>query len=276
MDDRKIIEEKDAALLESVRNIIQEKENHKSRKVKKNKILIFLSLIGCGVVFLIFMNVFSGKEQHFSNTSAPDIIKTEKSLIARIENNNSKHKQSDRHLTSRDDADEIQKEKTLPQNLMPSEVSSLSSTIPFDNNPIHDRAEIPETAKPVIKEKTFKKETVQKAPKSHLMWISKSVVCESVQNRQPLRDKTIFSYKNDKFVTVWTDVRAKKIPAKVHHVYYLENVKHCKVTLPVDFPRTRTWSRLRLNSRERIGNYRVDILADNGGLLQQITFKVLP
>jgi hypothetical protein len=71
------------------------------------------------------------------------------------------------------------------------------------------------------------------------------------------------------------DVRSKKQPFTLSHVYYANGQRYCEVPLKVNYPRTRTWSNVVLNKPEHVGQWRVDVVTENGEILDQIDFSVV-
>jgi hypothetical protein len=106
------------------------------------------------------------------------------------------------------------------------------------------------------------------------IYIAKTVVCREVNERNPIGEQYIFSLKENRYSVVWTEVKSKTIPLEIKHIYYLNDKKYCEVPLLVNYPRTRTWSRIMLKNHYQIGSWKVDIVSKDGKTLKQIEFEV--
>lgn len=109
-----------------------------------------------------------------------------------------------------------------------------------------------------------------------LLRIYRYYICSSINNRKPEGIKKIFYLAQDKFVFVWTDVRAKSFPTSINHIYYLNGEKICTVPLEIKYPRMRTWSQITLNNYDGTGrgHWQVNIATDDGRILKQAFFEV--
>ena len=106
--------------------------------------------------------------------------------------------------------------------------------------------------------------------------VARSVVCKEVKERNPIGEQHIFSVKENRFSVVWTEVRSKVFPRELRHIYYLNGKKYCEVPLLVKYPRMRTWSKVTLRDRNQIGSWKVDIVTEDGTILEEIEFEVRP
>jgi hypothetical protein len=100
-----------------------------------------------------------------------------------------------------------------------------------------------------------------------------AVVCEGVQDRQPMVEKHDFLTADRQRVYVWMEVLSKSQPFVIKHNYYLNGQKHSQVSLKIKHPRMRTWSYVTVDKAEHIGDWRVDIVR-NDSILKTVEFQV--
>jgi hypothetical protein len=100
-----------------------------------------------------------------------------------------------------------------------------------------------------------------------------AVVCEGVQDHQPMVEKNEFLTADSRRAYVWMEIRSKKQPFVIKHNYYLNGAKHSEVPLEIKYPRMRTWSYVTINKPDHIGDWKVDIVRDNN-ILKTIEFRV--
>jgi hypothetical protein len=60
------------------------------------------------------------------------------------------------------------------------------------------------------------------------------------------------------------------------HVYSLNGNHYCDVPLQIPYPHMRTWSKITIDRDVHIGQWRVEVIAENGENLDQIEFTVVP
>ncbi len=104
--------------------------------------------------------------------------------------------------------------------------------------------------------------------------VVKVIICKEIKNRKPVNEQKVFFMGDDQCVFVWTDIRSKKTPTKVKHIYYLNNEKYCEVPLKILYPRMRTWSKISLVAHKLVGKWRVDITTNKKKVLKQVEFEV--
>ncbi len=75
-------------------------------------------------------------------------------------------------------------------------------------------------------------------------------------------------------IYVWTEIEAKQVPSKIHHIYYFGGEKISDVSLDVRSTRWRTWSFKTIANRRYRGEWRVDITTSEGNILRQLYFEV--
>jgi hypothetical protein len=100
-----------------------------------------------------------------------------------------------------------------------------------------------------------------------------AVVCEGVQDYQPLVEKNDFSTADSRRAYVWMEIRSKSQPFVMKHNYYLNGEKHSEVPLKIKYPRMRTWSYVTIDKPDHIGAWKVDIVC-NDSILKTMEFRV--
>lgn len=100
-----------------------------------------------------------------------------------------------------------------------------------------------------------------------------AVVCEGVQDHQPLVEKHDFLTADNRRVYVWMEIRSKSQPFVIKHNYYLNGRKHSEVPLNIKYPRMRTWSYLTIDKPDHIGLWKVEIIRDDS-ILKTVEFRV--
>ena len=186
-----------------------------------------------------------------------------------------------------------QKENVGPVESKPPEVAALNPDANYQI-PVYDMPDI-QAVQPVITKKKASPEPVpvlaprvktsgkiglseipeQISPETD-MRIAEIVACQGVKNRQPVSRKNEFSLQQGATPYVWMDVRSKKTPYKLRHVYYLNGRRYCEVPLAIIYPRMRTWSNVTLRHPYETGQWRVDVVTRKGKILSQIKFSVIP
>lgn len=104
--------------------------------------------------------------------------------------------------------------------------------------------------------------------------VSKISACEGIRNRKPYKEASVFSAQKNRSMAVWTEIRATLLPQTIKHVYYINGEKYCEVPLDVKYPRTRTWSRVRLRGKGKVGKWTVNVVDSAGEILGQKSFEV--
>jgi hypothetical protein len=106
--------------------------------------------------------------------------------------------------------------------------------------------------------------------------ISEIITCQGVQNKKAVSPQKEFSLQKGATPHVWMNVRSKKTPYKLQHIYYLNDHRYCVVPLAINYPRMRTWSNVTLRHPYETGNWRVDVVTEKGEILSQAEFIVTP
>jgi len=106
--------------------------------------------------------------------------------------------------------------------------------------------------------------------------IAEIVTCQGVKSKRAVSPKNQFSLQNNVTPYVWMDVRSKKTPYKLRHVYYLNGRRYCAVPLAIHYPRMRTWSNVTLRHQYETGQWRVDVVTGEEEVLAFVEFMVVP
>lgn len=102
------------------------------------------------------------------------------------------------------------------------------------------------------------------------------LVCREVSGRRSVGPQTYFRYGQSVKPHVWMTVYARRPPRKLTHVYFQDGREHVRVPLAIRHPRTRTWSRLTIDSAKFTGSWRVAVVTENGEQLGEVFFEVGP
>ncbi len=106
--------------------------------------------------------------------------------------------------------------------------------------------------------------------------IAEIITCQGVKNKNALSPQKEFSLQKGAKPYVWMDVRSKKTPYKLRHIYYLNGRRYCAVPLAIHYPRMRTWSNVTLRHPYEAGQWRVDVVTEKSEILSQTEFIVVP
>ena len=103
--------------------------------------------------------------------------------------------------------------------------------------------------------------------------VLKATTCRGVENRMPIGVDRSFPISAGK-IYVWTEIEAKQVPLKIHHIYHFKGKKVSDVALDVRSTRWRTWSFKTIANHRYRGEWRVDIVTSEGSILRQLYFEV--
>jgi hypothetical protein len=106
--------------------------------------------------------------------------------------------------------------------------------------------------------------------------IGQSLSCRGVRAHQCRQPQSSFALHEHNQPHVWMVVYSQTVPHTLIHVYYHEGQKYCEVPLIIAHPRTRTWSRVTLDRPAHLGAWRVEIVAEDGEVLDRVAFRVSP
>lgn len=103
--------------------------------------------------------------------------------------------------------------------------------------------------------------------------VVKATICRAVENLMPVGVDRVFPISAGK-IYVWTEIEAKQIPSKIHHIYYFGGEIISDVSLDVQSARWRTWSFKTITNPRYRGEWRVEIATSDGNILRQLYFEV--
>ena len=109
-----------------------------------------------------------------------------------------------------------------------------------------------------------------------IIQIGQLVTCSDVRDKQYVIEKSTFSVSADPVAMVWMRVLSETPPFTLKHVYSLNGEHYCDVSLNIRYPHMRTWSKVTIDQDIHIGTWHVDVVNENGEILDQIEFTVEP
>ena len=99
--------------------------------------------------------------------------------------------------------------------------------------------------------------------------VEKIVTASGVENREPINETSAFDKSAGKVYT-WTRITGASTPARIKHIYYLNEKKEAEVELQVGGSPWRIWS----NKNVRPGNWKVEVIDEAGATLAAAVFTV--
>jgi len=253
---RTSIEERDKRLMEKFRDIIEKKEPLKQQAPPKRPWPVF-TLAGfimlAGITFMICHMI-------------PERVLTDPSSTPeKFETNTPENSASlDPYILTdveRPDPPNEKSAQALPSEPIP--------VMPSEEVPPHsDVVQTPKKAAPM--------EALPEIVSSTDVTIHELIVCRGIKHRQYVSPVNHFSMGNGAKPVVWTwmNVLTDKPPQDLSHIYYLNGKRYCRVILPALYPRTRTWSKVRLNRLAHAGSWRVDVVNSSGQVIARTDFTV--
>jgi hypothetical protein len=103
--------------------------------------------------------------------------------------------------------------------------------------------------------------------------IKSMAVCTGIEDRQPVGADTLF-FNTVERLYCFTHVTGAEDTVTVTHVWYMGDKEMARVDLAVKSPSWRTWSSKRILPGWT-GAWRVDVLSEDGKLLESRAFKIL-
>nr|WP_320016181.1 DUF2914 domain-containing protein [uncultured Desulfobacter sp.] len=260
MTNKTSIEERDRRLIKKFRNIIEEKKQLEQQAPQKRSWSIFkpaafimgASIMVVGIIFMVYQMI---PERALTDPS---------STPEKVETASSKNPASMAQHTLNDvEKPNLPNEK--PAQVLLSETAPVLST---EEEPPHSEVVKTPEAAPI--------ETLPEIVSTTDVTIHELVICRSVKNRKYISPGNRFSMENGAKPVVWTwmNVLTDKPPQSLSHIYYLNGKRYCRVILPAPYPRTRTWSNVKLNKPEHAGSWRVDVVNSRGQVIARADFTV--
>lgn len=261
------IEKRDREVVEKFRSVVASKEQAR-KKARMRMLGGFLIIVCAGLIVFFIKSPPTSVQEPVMNKS--------KTIVLKKDSNDRKPFQ---------DIDEIP----------PPEAELIElSAINQDASPRSPAPESP-SAEPVIPEKPVRpdpvpvlKPRVQTSGKTGLSELQEQIsaktdiriadiaTCKGVENRQAAMRQNVFSIKEGAQPHVWMDVRSKKTPYRLRHVYYHNGRRYCAVSLQINYPRMRTWSNVTLRHPYEAGQWRVDVVKGKEEILSRVEFTVVP
>ncbi len=102
--------------------------------------------------------------------------------------------------------------------------------------------------------------------------VSRMVVCESVENHEPVGEKSTFADTVSR-IFCFTEIENARENTRVKHRWYYGETLKAEVTLPVYSASWRTFSSKRMLP-SWTGEWRVDLLDEKGAVLKSVHFRL--
>lgn len=255
------IEDRDRRLMKKFRNIIEEKKKTLEQQEPQRRSWSiftpagFIMAVSIMMVSIIFMVYHMIPERVLTDpSSTPEKIETAspKNSVAMVQ-----------YTLNDVEKPDLPNEK--PTQVLLSEMAPILST---EEETPHSEVVKPPEAAPI--------ETLPEIVSTTDVTIHELVTCRSVKNRKYMSPGNHFSMENGAKPVVWTwmNVLTDKPPQNLSHIYYLNGKRYCRIILPVPYPRTRTWSNVKLNKPEHAGSWRVDVVNSLGQVIARAYFTV--
>ena len=113
---------------------------------------------------------------------------------------------------------------------------------------------------------------LSRAADSDKLILTSAVMCEDVQDRQPLNEGVVFSIGIGR-VCCYTTFEAVPDKTYITHNWYNRDNLSTKIKLPIQPPRWTTYSAIQLRESDK-GPWRVEITDSDGRMLQILRFSV--
>lgn len=127
-------------------------------------------------------------------------------------------------------------------------------------------------AKTAVEDQEVKQSVAEPAAKPSDLEITRAAICRQVVDREPVDAGTSFESPVEK-LSCFTHVTGAQDPAEIYHVWYFAEAERAVVKLKVNSVSWRTYSTKIIQPHE-IGDWRVDVLEQEGNLLKAVHFKV--
>jgi hypothetical protein len=265
MMNKSSIEERDERLIKKFRNIIEEKEQLRAQfkqQVPHRRSWSLLApagfILAAGIIFMVYHTI---PERALTDpSSTPEKVETAspKNSMPMAQ-----------HPLPDVENPDLPNEKPVQVIL-----SETVPVLPAEEEPPH--SEVVQTEILQTWEKAAPVETLPEIVSTTDVTIEELVICRSIKNRQYISPENRFSMENGAkpVVWIWMNVLTDKPPQDLSHIYYLNGERFCRVILPVLYPRTRTWSKVRLNKPAHAGSWRVDVVNNSGQVIARTDFTV--
>jgi len=267
---RYIIEKRDQEVVEEFRAVVATKEKEQRRKKKARiRLLGGLLVLACAGLIIFYNNLSQPPVNKTVMSQSRTIIlkrSADKNAILPAETNTQRSalEENQSAAITEDNSplspepDKLSAELSLPEKVVPPESVPLR------------RPRVKTSGK-----KGLSEIPMQPALETDIR-IADIAACQGVKNKKAVSRQNVFSLQEGAKPYVWMDVRSKKTPYPLRHVYYLNGRRYCVVPLEINYPRMRTWSNVTLRHRNEAGQWRVDVITGKGEILSQVQFTVVP
>ena len=273
------IEEKDLDTVKKIRKIVNQKEKPlPCKKVLWKAPGVWMTVLGMGVIVLGVVAFRQPSTTALPTAGEPlsaEAIADDDALtmVSHVQGLEPEAPVDVKNTASQDGKDlpdepSALKETSTPKETQipsPTEPGTAETTVPAANP---TRAVASETAVGTI--------GAEKYDPSPGIQISHLVTCSGVREKQFVSPKSSFSLATDSFAMVWMRVLADAPPLTLTHVYSVNGAHYCDVPLKIPYRHMRTWSKVTINQKVHIGKWRVDVVAENGKVIERVDFTVVP
>lgn len=117
-------------------------------------------------------------------------------------------------------------------------------------------------------------EPAVQAPEAAELRVSVAVICEDVENLEPINAGTSFPATVGKLYC-FTKIAGAESPTQITHGWYFDGTERARVDLAVNSASWRTYSSKIIQAHEQ-GAWRVDVVDSEGNVLRTLEFEVTP
>jgi hypothetical protein len=150
------------------------------------------------------------------------------------------------------------------------EVAAKEAEVETAAEPVAEQA----AAKTAVEDQEVKQSVAEPAAKPSDLEITRAAICRQVVDREPVDAGTSFESPVEK-LSCFTHVTGAQNPVEIYHVWYFAEAERAVVKLKVNSVSWRTYSTKIIQPHE-IGDWRVDVLEQEGNLLKAVHFKITP
>lgn len=261
------IEKRDREVVEKFRSVVASKE--RAKKTARMRLFGGLLIIVCaGLIVFFIKSPPPPAQEPLMNKSNTIVLNKESSSRTPIQEINEIQPPS---------AEPIELSVKNQSPAIPSPVSDIPSAEPVMPKKSVNSDPVPVlTPRVKVSGKTGLSEIQEQISAETDIRIADIATCKGVKNRQAAIRQNVFSIKDGAKPYVWMDVRSKKTPYRLRHVYYHNGQRYCAVPLQINYPRMRTWSNVTLRHPYEAGKWRVDVVKGQEEVLSRVEFTVVP
>ncbi len=145
-----------------------------------------------------------------------------------------------------------------------------------DTDPFEDADSLPETAPSEETASIQQTASLEEAdsPETALIKIARTAICRDVVDREPVEAGESFESSVGNLFC-FTKVIGASIPTEITHAWYYGDTEVARVNLPVNSTSWRTYSS-KIILANAVGDWHVDVLGPDGGVLETLGFKIIP